>query len=159
MRLAWWFSREWKPSRLRSITLWHKFVTVNATFNAYDCHELQFVAKLISSRSYVPKLSRREVTFHRYGPSRSWSYQYDFLFRFQYAAYSILCCINEWKVCNRCNQKRNKKWNSGPRKFFDFKKSLKIYWNSLLKKIQRYRFTYWRWLYFSCIAICNFYPS
>jgi len=51
-------------SRLRSITSWHMFVTVNVSFNAYACHEVHFVAKFIWSRTYVPKSSRREVTFH-----------------------------------------------------------------------------------------------
>ena len=40
------------------------FVTVNVSFNAYACHEVHFVAKFIWSRTYVPKSSRHEVTFH-----------------------------------------------------------------------------------------------
>ena len=41
------------------------FVTVNVSFNTYACHEVHFVAKLIWSRTYVPKSSRHEVTLHR----------------------------------------------------------------------------------------------
>ena len=51
-------------SRLRSITSWHMFVTVNVSFNAYACHEVHFAAKFIWSRTYVPKSSCCEVTFH-----------------------------------------------------------------------------------------------
>ena len=52
-------------SRLRSITSWHMFVTVNVSFDVYACHEVHFVAKFIWSRTYIPKSSRREVTSHR----------------------------------------------------------------------------------------------
>ena len=57
----------WQPvtSRLRSITSWHMFVTVNVSFNAHACHEVHFVAKFMQSRTYVPKSSRHEVTFHQ----------------------------------------------------------------------------------------------
>ena len=58
-----WFGKS-VTSRLRSITSWHMFVTVNVSFNAYACHEVHFVAKFIQSRTYVPKSSRHEVTFH-----------------------------------------------------------------------------------------------
>ena len=51
-------------SRLRSITSLHMFVTINVSFNAYACHEVHIVAKFIWSRTYVPKSSRHEVTFH-----------------------------------------------------------------------------------------------
>ena len=51
-------------SRLRSITSWHMFVTVNVSFNAYACHEVHFVAKFIWPWTYVPKSSRHEVNFH-----------------------------------------------------------------------------------------------
>ena len=40
------------------------FVTVNVSFNAYACHKVHFVAKFIWSRTFVPKSSRHEVTFH-----------------------------------------------------------------------------------------------
>ena len=40
------------------------FVTINVSFNAYACHEVHFVANFIWSRTYVPKSSRHEVTFH-----------------------------------------------------------------------------------------------
>ena len=56
-------------SRLWSITSWHMFVTVNVSFNAHACHEVHFVAKFIWSRTYVPKSSRHEVTFH---PQTRW---------------------------------------------------------------------------------------
>ena len=55
-------------SRLRSITSWHMFVTVNVSFNAYACHEVHFVAKFMQSRTYVLKSSRHEVTFHHLIP-------------------------------------------------------------------------------------------
>ena len=42
-------------------------VTVNVSFNAYACHEVHFVAKFTWSRTYVPKSSRHEVTFHHNG--------------------------------------------------------------------------------------------
>jgi len=54
-------------SRLRSITSWYMFVTVNVSFNAYACHKVHFVAKFIWSRTYIPKSSRHEVTFHQLG--------------------------------------------------------------------------------------------
>ena len=40
------------------------FVTGNVSFNAYACHDVHFVAKFIWSRTYVPKSSRHEATFH-----------------------------------------------------------------------------------------------
>ena len=85
----------------------------------------------------------------------------DLIFRIQFVAHSFLCCIIKRKVCNRCNQKWNSKWNSEPRNVFDrsvstwfstWKFQVKIE-NPSGKKPQRYRFTYWWWLYFSCITI------
>ena len=40
------------------------FVTVNVSFNTYACHEVHFVANFSWARTYVPKSSRHEVTFH-----------------------------------------------------------------------------------------------
>ena len=57
-------SRQSVTSRLRSITSWHMFVTVNVSLNAYACRLVHFVANFIQSRTYVPKSSRHEVTFH-----------------------------------------------------------------------------------------------
>ena len=62
-------SGQFVTSRLRNITSWHMFVTVNVSFNAYACHEVHFVAKFIWSRTYVPKSSRHEVTFHQLEPT------------------------------------------------------------------------------------------
>ena len=42
----------------------YNILTVNLSFIAYACHEVYFVAKFIWSRTYVPKSSRHEVTFH-----------------------------------------------------------------------------------------------
>ena len=42
----------------------YNFVTINVSFNAYACGEVHFVANFILSRTYVPKSSRHEVTFH-----------------------------------------------------------------------------------------------
>ena len=52
-------------SRLRMMTSWHIFVKISTSSNAYNCHEVHFVTKVIWSRTYVPKLSHHEVTFHR----------------------------------------------------------------------------------------------
>ena len=57
------------------------FVTVNVSFNAYACHEVHFVAQFIWSRTYVPKSSRHEVTFHL---KKKPSFQNDRYFAFFY---------------------------------------------------------------------------
>ena len=37
---------------------------INVSFNTYAGHEVDFVAKIIWSRNYVPNLSRHEVILH-----------------------------------------------------------------------------------------------
>ena len=61
-------SGQFVTSRLRSITSWHMFVTVNVSFNTHACDEVHFVAKFMQSRT-CPEVKSSRSYFSPCKPS------------------------------------------------------------------------------------------
>ena len=86
-----------------------------------------------------------------------WVFVFDVL-SLHVGVHSILCSINECKVCYWCNQSWSSKYDSGPRRVLklphwpSFLNTAKI---SYFKLTDRYWIPYWWRLYFYCTSLCR----